>query len=125
MAASNDDYCYDPDYYTREFFMRYIVFVSDDDRLVNGVRSNGEVTFGNIEITTSLTSCLSEEDIFFSLDDCTADNFLAAVLAEMETTAACANKHFPFVFQSMLISFNCSLPELNKFHKRLILATAS
>jgi len=97
VAASNDDYCYDPDYYTREFFMRYIVFVSDDDRLVNGVRSNGEVTFGNIEITTSLTSCLSEEDISFSLDDCTADNFLAAVLAKMETTAACANKSDPLL----------------------------
>ena len=77
--------------------MRYLVFVSDDDRLVNGVRSNGDVTFGNIEITTSLTSCLADEDISFSLDDCTADNFLAAVKAKMESTAACANKSDPLL----------------------------
>jgi len=97
VASGSNDYCYDPDYYTKASFMRYIVFVSDDDRLVNGVRSNGDVTFGNIEITTSLTSCLADEDISFSLDDCTADNFLAAVQAKMEATAACANKSDPLL----------------------------
>merc|ERR1712183_932987 len=49
---------------------------------------------------TSLTSCLKDEpDFSFSLSDCTAVNFLAAIKAKMESTDACAaaNKSDPLL----------------------------
>jgi len=101
VRMNNGNYCYDPDYYTKEFFMRYIVFISDEDRKdANGIRSRGESNFSNIEITTSLTSCLKDETNFsFSLSDCTADNFLAAIKIKMESTDACivADKSDPLL----------------------------
>merc|ERR1712207_123929 len=99
--GNNEGYCYDPDYYTKEFFIRYIVFISDEDRRDSkGVRSGGESSFSNIEITTSLTSCLKgQPDFSFSLNDCTADNFLAAIKAKMESTDSCTaiNKNDPLL----------------------------
>jgi len=91
VGSGRDDYCYDPSYYTREFFVRYIVFISDDDRKdAKGIRSRGESMFSNIGITTNLTSCLRNEPEFsFSLADCTTDNFLAAIKKKMESTDAC------------------------------------
>merc|ERR1712183_653508 len=101
VRGSTEGYCYDPDYNTKENFIRYVVFISDEDRKDSaGVRSKGESTFSNIEITTSLTSCLKDEpDFSFSLSDCTAVNFLAAIKAKMESTDACAdaNKSDPLL----------------------------
>jgi len=98
---NDDNYCYDPDYYTHENYIRYIAFVSDEDaKDANGIRSRGESTFSNIEITTNLTSCLKDEpDFSFSLGDCTAENFLAAIKTKMESTDDCtvANKTDPLL----------------------------
>jgi len=101
VRGTTEGYCYDPDYNTKEFFIRYIVFISDEDRKDSrGVRSQGKSIFSNIDITTSLTSCLKDEpDFSFSLSDCTAVNFLAAIKAKMEATDACAavNKRDPLL----------------------------
>merc|ERR1712003_420653 len=101
VRGSTEGYCYDPDYNTKENFIRYVVFISDGDRKDSaGVRSKGESTFSNIEITTSLTSCLKDEpDFSFSLNDCTVDNFLRAIRTKMESTDACttANKTDPLL----------------------------
>merc|ERR1711971_1229786 len=73
LGKSNWDYCYDP--YPKEFNIKYIAFVNDND----DDNSVGDATYGNIAITTSLSSCLSGQDFDFQLSDCTINNFLGKV----------------------------------------------
>ena len=67
--------------------LNYLAFVSDNDV---GDKSGGNVTFSNIMIHTEVSSCLKDIDFDFNLDDCSVDNFLAAIGNKM-TDIGCVN----------------------------------
>ena len=77
------DYCYDA--YGKD--ITYVAFISDND--VD--KTVGNSTYGNIAITTSLSSCLKGEDFDFQLSDCTVGNFLEKVQDAMENEEACTS----------------------------------
>jgi len=80
-----NDYCYDP--LLKETNIKYIAFINAND----ADRSVGDSTYGDIAITTSLSSCLSGEDFDFQLSDCTIKNFLGEVEATMANKADCTS----------------------------------
>lgn len=85
-GISHNDYCVDK--YKKQPDIKYIAFMNDND----ADRSVGNSTISNIGITTSLSSCLDSGDFGFTLNDCTADNFLTKVKELMNANAACVSK---------------------------------
>lgn len=67
--------------FDRFYEWKYFVIVLDNDV---GDKSGGEMTVSNVQITTSLTSCLKDVSFGFVLNECTVDNFLTEVAARME-----------------------------------------
>lgn len=61
--------------------LKYIVVITDNDV---GDKSGGDVEFSNIQITTSLSSCLEDTNFNFDVSDCTVENFLGSVKTKMD-----------------------------------------
>lgn len=68
--------------FDRFYEVNYFVLITDNDI---GDKSGGEMVVSNIQITTSLTSCLKDapSNLSFQLSSCTTANFLDAVKTEM------------------------------------------
>ena len=67
--------------------------ISDNDI---GDKSGGELTISNIQITTTLTSCLKDVSFAFQVSDCTVENFLAGVKTRMDEVN-CPGYHDPLL----------------------------
>lgn len=61
--------------------MNYIAFVQDND---SSDKTTGECTYSNIRVSEA-DSCLVDTDFDFSVQECTATNFVEKILAAMST----------------------------------------